>query len=685
MNKRTISLLLVLFGFTLAGCNPNFTDDSSVDSSSGESSEKSPSTTSDTESDSSSSEGGDEDDSGDSSEVHQHVKDDSEWKYNTTKHWHDCVANDGYHFDEANHTFTAQVIAPTYEAKGYTLHVCTVCGYEYKDQETDKLVHHYATEWTTTEEKHWHACTDQGYENLKSEEGPHVFNPALDVVTPPTDMTGGYTTHYCETCGYHYDSDFVNPTGNHHWADEWSGDDLYHWHACTDDQCTAQGDKAAHSYGDAVLDTSTEDISQYIKGTYKRTCSVCGHIHAEPAYYTKEEMCDLMNTYLLDKEYFDVFELRDDLIAHNYPVVDTLSAQQSYGYDTVAKKVAIHNGTTVTYPSGCTVNNFVSFREKIVYSLGELEDAIQDVGADATAFSSIKVANNITVTHSIAVNSQNPVEIDLDGHTLSNITDSSSTIRITKANNSKPVVVIKNGTIMTKDITGFDLYKSPSCVSLIDANSLRLSSLTLNNRAERGYAYIDYADKSLTANVKIENCDITSKIVAICVQTNNNLIKNNTITGVMVINGGTSVIEDNTIDASLVQVGLDREANRFIASVELYNTCRDVYVTDCRDTYMLTTTDAILIYDRRSAHATYGNPTVTIERNTLKCKISSGDIPYGYGVRYMDLAFDESLPENSLDLSLINVATEGVNANTFTYFDPLSEVGAGGYACWEAN
>lgn len=37
------------------------------------------------------------------------------------------------------HTYEAEVIAPTYEAGGYTLHTCSVCGDNYKDSLTDKL------------------------------------------------------------------------------------------------------------------------------------------------------------------------------------------------------------------------------------------------------------------------------------------------------------------------------------------------------------------------------------------------------------------------------------------------------------------------------------------------------------------------------------------------------------------
>ena len=63
------------------------------------------------------------------------------------------------------------------------------------------MVHHYESGWSHDESTHWHACTDSGYEHLKSGEASHTFN---DVVTPASYSAGGYTTHTCTVCGYSY-------------------------------------------------------------------------------------------------------------------------------------------------------------------------------------------------------------------------------------------------------------------------------------------------------------------------------------------------------------------------------------------------------------------------------------------------------------------------------------------------
>lgn len=416
------------------------------------------------------------------------------------------------------------------------------------------------------------------------------------------------------------------------------------------------------------------DYMSYVKGYNEYHCTYpgCTEVKQETVYYTKAEMLELMNSFINEKSYFDLFEVKQDLIDNNYPIVDALTETNYFGYDLDNNRVAL---------SSENVANFISFKEKEVSTLSELVSEISNIDADASLYSSIKLLNNIDVNQVISVNSAHPIEINLNNKIISNLMDNEPAIKVSKGNATKPVVAIKNGTIQTKEISGFNLDKSPACISLIDANSLRVTKVTLSNRAERGYAYIDFVNKSTNALVKINNSTINSKIVAICIQTNTNNIKDNNINGVVVINGGTSTFTGNTIDATNVQKGLDQEANRLITCPELYEKCHDVYVTENRNTYMLTSTDAILIYDRRSTSSTYANPEVTITNNTLKCKVGDDSTPYGYAVRYMDLDFDPNLSDNSVDLGLITVEN-----NTCTYCsssEPLNQ--AGGYIYWEAN
>ena len=94
-------------------------------------------------------------------------------------------------------------VEPThdYESSENTTSSCSGCSYSGGDSKTSKSEHNYSSTWSHDQHKHWHACTDKGYENLKSDEANHVFE---DVITPPTHKSGGYTTHTCTVCGYSY-------------------------------------------------------------------------------------------------------------------------------------------------------------------------------------------------------------------------------------------------------------------------------------------------------------------------------------------------------------------------------------------------------------------------------------------------------------------------------------------------
>lgn len=152
----------------------------------------------------------------------------SEWSHNGTSHWHECI-DEGYEDlkkDEANHTFVDVVTPPTYEAGGYTTHTCSICNYSYVDSKTEKLVHHYSSEWSKNETNHWHACTDEGYEDLKKDEASHVYDDDHDAI--------------CNTCGYE------RSLGDHTPSDEWDVDYQHHWHACTHAGCELKFDYEEH-------------------------------------------------------------------------------------------------------------------------------------------------------------------------------------------------------------------------------------------------------------------------------------------------------------------------------------------------------------------------------------------------------------------------------------------------------
>ena len=63
-----------------------------------------------------------------------------------------------------------------------------------------------------------------------------------------------------------------NKDGKHNFAEEWSHDETYHWHACADKDCKETKDKAEHSWngGNVTVEPTTEK-----EGAMVYTCTVC--------------------------------------------------------------------------------------------------------------------------------------------------------------------------------------------------------------------------------------------------------------------------------------------------------------------------------------------------------------------------------------------------------------------------
>ena len=527
--------------------------------------------------------------------------------------------------------------------------------------------HHWSSTWSYNEEQHWKECTDPDCHEI-DQLGNHTYTSS--VVTPATYDAPGLKRYTCTVCGYHYDK--VIPQKEHQWSSSWSHDENKHWHACTDQGYTdLKKDEAAHTFGTPVF-VSDEDLATYRKGYNVYTCSVCGYEKQEVVYYTMPQMAELMNAHLDNYAAYDPFDARDELIENSFPVMRSTSEDYLFAYD-------LDNDEIIIYDNGDEVGNIVVFAQKEVSNVTDLEKALKEIDA-GTNYSSIVLTSNLQVEAPISVNAAHPVDLNLNEYTIDNLQNNEAAIKITKGNTNEPVVLIRNGAIRTKEISGFDMTKSPSCVKVVDAESVRLENLDLINRAERGYAYIDYPDYRGDAKVLIRDCNISSTLVAICIQANDNVILSNNIVGVVLLNSGKTQVLENTIDVTNIQKGMDQEATRLIYCAELYNVCNDLFKTEGYDTYMLTSTDSILIYDRRSINGTFPSPEVTITDNTLMCKKGADNAPYGYGIRYMDLAFDTSIATNAFESGKIVI-----NDNTYSYClegGPFNT--AGGYYIYKA-
>ena len=202
----------------------------------------------------------------------------TEWSGDEDSHWHACTGEGCTAIaDEALHTWDeGEVTTPaTYDAAGVRTYTCEVCGRE-REEAIAQLEHTYATEWTYDDDNHWHACTDEGYEDLKADVAAHDWDSG-EVTTPATFEAPGVRTHTCTVCDATKTEDIAQL--EHAFSDEWSYTTTHHWHACIDEgydlplgdnnYAFLRKDEAYHSFGEGVL---SED------GTYKTyTCEDCGY------------------------------------------------------------------------------------------------------------------------------------------------------------------------------------------------------------------------------------------------------------------------------------------------------------------------------------------------------------------------------------------------------------------------
>ena len=116
------------------------------------------------------------------------------------------VAVDSLECDGLVHTYQTETVKPTCTEKGYTLHKCTKCSYEYRDNYTEKTEHKYGA-WTVlsstcTTKISCKVCADCAMPSVKTESG--TWHNYSTTVVAPTCEEQGYTLHACSKCGDSY-------------------------------------------------------------------------------------------------------------------------------------------------------------------------------------------------------------------------------------------------------------------------------------------------------------------------------------------------------------------------------------------------------------------------------------------------------------------------------------------------
>ena len=108
------------------------------------------------------------------------------WSHDGVYHWHACTDNGFTHLKK---DYGAHIMTLDYaDEEGYHEH-CETCGYSVVNP------HNYATAWSTNATHHWHACTDEGFTDLRIDYGEHTFS---------NERQGDYIVYTCDVCGHSY-------------------------------------------------------------------------------------------------------------------------------------------------------------------------------------------------------------------------------------------------------------------------------------------------------------------------------------------------------------------------------------------------------------------------------------------------------------------------------------------------
>ena len=216
-----------------------------------------------------------------------------EWSHDESSHWKTCASHlycteqldKAAHktvlnkVDDANHSADCEcgykAVAPHAwdEGKVTTAATCTQDGVKTftcecgatKTEKIDRLGHDFAEEWAGDEDYHWHKCSRCDATNDKAE---HQWTETGR--TEATETENGKVTYECSVCKATKEEVlYYDP---HVAAEEWSHDDLNHWHACTaHENCAEQMDKAEHDWDDGEV-TKAATCTQKGERTFTCTC-----------------------------------------------------------------------------------------------------------------------------------------------------------------------------------------------------------------------------------------------------------------------------------------------------------------------------------------------------------------------------------------------------------------------------
>ena len=231
----------------------------------------------------------------------------SDWKYDSTNHWHECSRCHDKK-DEAAHDYGSDNVcdtceydktvphthnltlvpakAPTCTENGNTAYyTCDGCDKWFEDgtgasEITDKTsvvltaTGHTPSDWKSDADNHWKECTVAGCGVII--DGSKVAHTASDWIidTPATATTSGTKHKECTVCKRVLETGTIPATGSgehtHNYSSDWKSDSINHWKECS---CGDKADVAAHSFKWVV----DKEATATKKGSKHEECKVCGY------------------------------------------------------------------------------------------------------------------------------------------------------------------------------------------------------------------------------------------------------------------------------------------------------------------------------------------------------------------------------------------------------------------------
>lgn len=185
--------------------------------------------------------------------------------------------------DPSNHNYTITVSAPTCTEKGYTKHTCSRCGNTYNDNYINASGHSFTNyvldgNATCTQDGTMTAQCDKCSEtNTIPAPGSKLGHDYAQTVTPPTCVSGGYTTFVCTRCNDTYVGNYVDAIGhsyNNVVTPPTCTAGGYTTHTCVRGDSTfvdSQTSPLGHSYTATVVAATTTS-----QGYTVYTCTRCG-------------------------------------------------------------------------------------------------------------------------------------------------------------------------------------------------------------------------------------------------------------------------------------------------------------------------------------------------------------------------------------------------------------------------